>query len=110
MWTLDIKVLLKLTPTIDLELELDLDLDLGLDLGLDLDLDLDLYLNKLLDTEEMMILLKGYNLGSINVLSLSDSAVNLAVLTSFEWMNSRASEIENSDIHLEFLAIIKKLL
>ena len=77
-------VLLKLTPTIDLELELDLDLDLGLDLGLDLDLDLDLYLNKLLDTEEMMILLKGYNLGSINVLSLSDSAVNLAVFTSFE--------------------------
>ena len=50
-------MLLKLTPTIDLELELDLDLDLGLDLGLDLDLDLDLYLNKLLDTEEMTILL-----------------------------------------------------
>ena len=61
-------VLLTLTPTIDLELELDLDLDLGLDLGLDLDLDLDLYLNKLLDTEEMMILLKG---GSINILFLS---------------------------------------
>ena len=81
-------MLLTLTPTIDLELELDLDLDLSLDLGLDLDLDLDLYLNKLLDTEEMTILLKGYDLGSINYLSL----------------------FENSDIHFEFLAIIKKLL
>ena len=80
-------MLLTLTPTIDLELELDLDLDLGLDLGLDFR-----YLNKLLDTEEMTILLKGYDLGSINYLSLSDST------------------FENSDIHFELLAIIKKLL
>ena len=87
-------VLLTLTPTIDLELELDLDLDLGLDLGLDLDLDLDLYLNKLLDTEEMTILLKGYNPGSINDLSLSDSTVNLAVFTSFEWLTVEHQELK----------------